>query len=98
MIKIDITNPKLTTLLVFAIVFLLVLLYPLVMQTENDYVFYTHYFFYFAALLFLVTWNIRKGFKNRTVWFIFGLIFFTLAVLIHLASLYIIALGKGFQH
>lgn len=96
--KIDLASPKLTTLLVFAIVFVLLLLYPLAMQTENDYVYYTHYFFYFTALLLLSTWYMLKDIGNNKAWLILGLIIFAVAVLIHLASLYVIALGEAFQH
>lgn len=96
--KINLYSSKLTTALVVTITVLLFLLYQVAMQSENDYVYYTHYFFYFGAILFFTTWYICKGTGKRRAWLIFGILTLIIAVLIHMASLYVVALGNAFQH
>lgn len=96
--KINLYFTKLNTALVVSVIVLLFLLYQVAMQSENDYVYYTHYFFYFGAILFFTSWYVRKGTGKRRAWLILGILTLIIAVLIHMASLYVIALGKAFQH
>lgn len=94
----DLSSHKLTTTLVLLLIPVSFMFFLTIMKTENDYVYFTGYYFYSVAALLFVTWSMFKGRPERKVWLVFAILVLLVAILIHLASLYLIALGAAFQH
>jgi hypothetical protein len=94
----NLSSLKLTTTLVLLLIPVSFIFFLTMMKTENDYVYFTAYYFYSIAALLFITWHMFKGNPQRKVWLVFAILVLLVAILIHLASLYLIALSAAYQH
>lgn len=92
------SNPDLTRALVILFIPVSLVFLLTCVETENDYfVIIPFYLFMVSAVLF-VTWKLFKGLPGRRGWLVFAILFLIAYIFVQLMALYVMALGKAFQH
>lgn len=92
------SNPDLTRALVLLFIPVSLIFLLTCAETENDYFYFIPLYLIMVTAVLFTTWYLFKGLPGRKGWLVFAILFLIAYILVQLMALYVMALGKAFQH